>query len=315
MKKTHPHTILLASAIGAASFANASNTLINGDLGTGTNWDTGAPTTVGNIGIIDGDNTGANAGILTSTNGLFIQQTGGEVNGSGIGQTFDSTLYQLIDGDFGVNGLSVTNGSAFSVSGGTADFGSSGNTRNLGIVTLGTVDVSGGVVNVSLDLTLNSTGSATDKVYNFSGGTIDIARHALSGFQCNGTANFSGSVSFTVGNTLGTNQAGVRLVNIGAGTGSITTATLEARGMSIDWTSGSGFSLTTNSLLSSNAATTWQNLWTAGQLTIDGGNVGTFGDHFQVVDNTLSLVPEPSSFALLGLGMSPLVFIRRRRHT
>lgn len=295
-----------------ASIASAANTLISGDLAVGTNWDTGAPTTVGNIGIIDSANASPNNGLFTGTvTGLFIEQTGGRVSGSGNTQTLSSTQYELVDGVFGINSLDVQGGSVFTVCGGTANFGGTGNARNLSITTSGTVSVSEGSVSVSQDLVINSTGLAAAKVFDFSGGTINVTRHAMTGFQGVGTANFSGDVAFTVGNTFGTNQVGNRLVNIGLGTGSITTATFEARNMFIDWTANTGFEITATTLLSAGVATTWEALWTSGNLKVNGGNLGAFSDHFEVTGNTLAAVPEPSAALLGGLGL--LALLRRRR--
>ena len=54
----------------------------------------------------------------------------------------------------------------------------------------------------------------------------------------------------------------------------------------------------------------------AGDITFDGGAVGTFDEFFQVSGSTLSVatsvVPEPSSLALIGLGALGLMSRRRK---
>jgi len=59
-------------------------------------------------------------------------------------------------------------------------------------------------------------------------------------------------------------------------------------------------------------ATDYEAFYTDGDLTIGGDNSAAFADVFQVSGNTLSLVPEPSSTALLGLGGLALILRRRK---
>ncbi|MCD8483737.1 MAG: PEP-CTERM sorting domain-containing protein [Verrucomicrobia bacterium] len=55
-------------------------------------------------------------------------------------------------------------------------------------------------------------------------------------------------------------------------------------------------------------------LWDANRLRFDGGNVGAFADHFVVTGSTLSVIPEPSTYAMLfGLAVLGVVLVRRRR--
>jgi len=56
----------------------------------------------------------------------------------------------------------------------------------------------------------------------------------------------------------------------------------------------------------------FQALYTAGDITLNGSNSAAFATVFQVSGSTLSVVPEPSSAALLGLGGLALILRRRK---
>lgn len=288
--------------------ASAQNTLISGDIGTAGNWDDGVlPVSAPNVpGVIDSNNTGANAGTINGTfNDLVITQTGGDVARTGFGNSiFETVNWEMTGGTFTSTSLGhqMNTTSVLTINGGTATFASL-------TARSSTVNVISGSLNTNNDL--QSQGGT---IFNFSGGTINIGRDAMIGFQPTTTYNFSGTADFNVTRNFGEIDLGVRTVTLGAGSGSLDIGgNFEVDGATIDWTSGSGFSITAAALLDNGVATTWETLWNAGQLTLDGGNTGTFASNFNVSGSTLTLVPEPSTFALLsGLLGFTWVMLRRR---
>jgi len=293
---------------GFASSLSAQNTLISGDLSNGANWDTGAPTISGNIGIINGDNVGANAGASTNLTGLFISQTGGDVtNLGGIEHIYDSTEYEISGGTLKIEGLALENGSLFTISGGDVELNTV-NSRDLKIED-STFTISSGSFITADQVFGASSGSAAGNIFNFSGGTFTSGALA-SGFNNEGTFNFSGTADVNTGSSGGSNNN--RFFNFGLGSGTVDfTGTLNTQNMTLDWTSGSSFALTAAGI--SGAGTTYEELWDAGNLLVDGAQSGTFASNFSVTGNTLTLVPEPSAFGLLaGFLAFGWVMLRRR---
>ncbi|MCC5849738.1 MAG: PEP-CTERM sorting domain-containing protein [Verrucomicrobia bacterium] len=117
----------------------------------------------------------------------------------------------------------------------------------------------------------------------------------------------SGSVTIS-GSTLNMNGG---FTTFGLGNGTLTADGLSSDGDSrINFLAGSGGALTIAGFASSN----YETLWNQGRLQFDGGNTGTFSDHFQVSDSTLTVIPEPSTLVLLGItGLAWVVNQRRRR--
>lgn len=300
--------LTLASMVLSHTAVFAQNTLISGDIGVAGNWDDGVlPTDSLNPGIIDSSNTGANEGLIANTyNDLAILQTGGDVVRSGFGNSiFETVSWEITGGTFTSTSLGhqMNTNSVLDIDGGT--------------VTASSLTVRGSTVNViSGTLTTNNDLQAqSGSIFNFSGGTINVGRDAMLGFQPTITYNLSGNADFNVTRNFGEIDAGARSLNLLGGTGTLDVlGALEVDGMTIDWLSGSEYTITSASLLDNGVATTWENLWTAGQLTLNGGNVGTFGDHFVLDGNSLSLaIPEPSTYALAFGAMALLLGALRRR--
>jgi len=260
-------------------------------------------------GIIDGTNVSSNRGLFSgNVDNLNISQTGGWVESDGATEhNLNDTIYAISGGSMILNSLHIDIGSSFTISGGAVEIGSSpGNTRDL--IQRSSFTITNGILDVSNDF------SAVDSsVSSFEGGVTDVLGNAMIGFNPTGTFNFSNDAVLSVGGTLGDpDSVGTRMVNFGLGTGSVTAGTLETTNMSMDWLSGSEFSLTASAI--TGAASSFSGLWDVGILTVDGGQTGNFTDNFAVSGDTLSLVPEPSTYPLIFGGLAlGLAMIRRRR--
>jgi len=305
MKKYKLSTIVVTVALlQSAVFADV---LISGDIGVAGNWSGGVlPTDPSDPGIIDSSNTGASRGTITNStarSGLAIKQTGGELTFTGFGTSnFDDVDYEITGGTFASTsfGHKILNGSVFDINGGTV------NVVGFGMEGSSTLNMSSGSLNLNGDLTTKTS------VYNFSGGTVSVGGDALKSWNT-GTLNFSGSTTFDVAGQFGVNfWASSFAVNIGAGNGSISNATLEADSMTIDWITGSDYSFTASSILNGGSAATWEDLWTAGQLTRDGTQSATFAEDFNVAGDTLTVVPEPATLGLVASAGVLLMVFRRR---
>jgi len=299
-------TLGLVSTVSAATTFNGGPT---DDIALAGNWNNGLPTGPGNPGTLDTTAEWLPAN-PTLTNFYLDIIAGGTLNREDFFQP------QTIDGGvWTINGGSIINTTAVNLSDDaqvTLNTGAitMGGGRDLGINGTSLFTIGGGTLTIGDELNMGG-GSFT-----MNGGTtvINGSGNVGDNFGSNGTFNFDGG-SFTAGN-YGANAGtiGVRTVNFGAGSGSVDfTGDFEAFRTTIDWVAGSGMSLTIAGALSnSGAATTFEDLYTGGQLLYEGSNANPFGDNFQVTGSTLSLIPEPSSVALLGLaGLA--VCLRRRR--
>ena len=260
-------------------------------------------------GIIDGTNVSPDQGLFSgNVDNLNISQTGGLVESDGATEhDLNDTIYEISDGSMILDSLHIDIGSSFTISGGAVEIGSApGNTRDM--IQRSSFTITNGILDVS-----NDFGAVDSSFSNFEGGVTDMLGNAMIGSDPTGTFNFSNDAVLSVGGTLGDpDSVGTRMVNFGLGTGSVTTGTLESTNMSMDWLSGSVFSLTASAI--TGAASSYSGLSDAGILTIDGAQIGNFTDNFAVSGDTLSLVPEPSNYPLLFGGLAlGLAMIRRRR--
>lgn len=317
-------TVTLASA----------STLWTGNVNTALtnagNWDNGLPNSAGNLGTIpNGAGTVNHSFNLT---GYHIIQNGGSFTAS-VANTLSDGSWTLNDGGTytpNVNAVlqGADNGSqSFTMTGGT--YGVSQLTMAGGTNRTATWNQSGGVatatstvfLNAGADMTLsNGTFNANSDV-RFAAGTLTV-----SGGNLNVTGSFGRDANiFLNGGTIDVGSlstfTGFNMTLGGSTAGSLTAGSLngafEVTNRNFNWLAGSQMTFTVT------ATTDWaETEWNAGRMKFNGQDESTLGDwstvngtifNYDGGTNTLSLVPEPSPFALLGLGMSALVICRRRR--
>jgi hypothetical protein len=289
---------LMASLPFAASAQNNFTGAVDTQMGTAGNWSSGLPTTLGDQGLIGSGDTVD----FSAESGLFISQTGGLAQGTSFGwKNFDNMTYEITGGTLTATafGLRMGNSSASSLTlGSTGTFNSS----TLNVRGGSSFTMTGGTLNGAA---LRAVGGST---LDFSGGTADFSGIVFDQSANTSAVSFSGTASFTAG-TFG-NNTGTQNISIGLGSGSISATTLNSSSLSFDWTSGSDFTIIASSI---DSGSTWEDLWTAGKLTVGGVSGSSFGDNFVDTAGTLSLVPEPSAFALLSglLGLTWVMVLRR----
>jgi|GEM_PF-3169704 len=286
--------------------ATAQTLTTSGDIGTASNWsgatlptNSASPGTIAIDGTVDGSVT---------YSGLYIEQSDGDITQNsqgGGGYTFENGSYLMTGGTWATRrGLVVGTSQTFTIDGGT--FGvavpGGGGDSLLSINSGGNLNLLSGSVTVS-----------TDNVFN-TGGTLTISGGAFTSLGNFGNAGFNGSGGITNfnGGSISLNTVsfagGTGILNFdGTSSGSVSAASL-AGNFSLDWFSGSLMSLT---VTGANQAY-YEGLYSGGDLNFEGSNANPFATNFSVSGETLSLVPEPSSFALLS-GLLALGLVARRR--
>ena len=309
-----------AAILATSGIAHAQTTVTwdGGPSGTGTslsiaeNWTTDTLPTGSTVGIINTSIVTSlpTLSINTSLTSYNIQQDAGTVLRSS-SSGFTSTTYTLNAGVFTNSQAINYTDTTFNVNGGELTFG---NNRNFaGNAGTNIVNVSGG------SLTLQGTGSilgngAGNSTYdlNISGGTVSSGvTGRLSLARATDRATITGGTT-TFGNGANSITSGARLTfGLGNGTVSFAAAPTISGAAFIDFLTGSGGALTITGFTSTNYAS-W---WDSGFLRINGvaGSSGGFNSSdFVVTDSTLSLVPEPSTWALLAVSLTTLAIFRRR---
>lgn len=318
----------------------AAQTIWEGDTDSAffnaANWSSGTPTL-----LVEGeiDGTGTNSPELGTLNGGFqnlpsflLTQTGDTVSVLGTDDATNgavsiggSTVWNLNGGFLDVssnyelraNGTLIVDGGTLQATG-TAQLVIRSNSADLQILS-GSHDLTGnrfGAINGSLLIDGASLTAAGMNFGNFGSnnqnGTVTLQNGASLTLEDNNNGALRNSVQASATNSSGQ-------LNFGPGVSSLTAGgwTFNNGGpdLGIDFDPGAVGS--TFTILNSSAfdETEWEAYWTTGSLTVGGANVGNFSDFFEVSGGTLTMVPEPGSVALLGIGAAALAiaFWWRRR--
>jgi hypothetical protein len=310
----HVTPILTSILIGSLPFAAMAQTFNGGDLDDGANWTGGLPTS--GTGTV---NTDGSFDTTTPVTGRVwnVNQTGGTIT-----QTVNTTAVDFDGGSWTQSGgnlnLGRVNFSDFDL---ILDSGATFNQQNTNGESL---FQTGSSITVNSGATFNGSGNGNDyirdnsgtSIFTVNGGTVNnlSIRGNYTVNLNSGTASFQRILGFT-----GT-------VNMGAsGTFTSTSDTRTPIGWKMDWAVGSTATAATED------ADWAETMWDGGFLFYNGFNNATIGGSgatwtevttaggldgthsFDYTGQTLSVIPEPSSIALLGLAGLAVYLVRRRK--
>lgn len=197
-----------------------------------------------------------------------------------------------------------------------------------GVIAGWAVNHTGGTLTSSSNRTLGAVDADTSgTIWNLNGGSLDFGTANINRgtvgsnyayvLNVNSGSIVAGSLQNTAGTTVNLNGGTITLSatwSMANGifnmtSGSVSAAALATNGDSrINFFTGSTATLTVTGL----GLSDYETLWTQTRLRFDGGNAGSFADHFVVNGSTLTVVPEPSTYAAL-LGLLALGFVAWRR--
>lgn len=288
-----------APAFSATVFDNSDVT--DELISNASNWDNGLPT--GQQGTINID---AEYDSNVAHDGYNILHTDGDIsrgNGFASFNLGEGTTWEMNGADAAITqarGIAVKANSSFTLNNGTANL--SDNNKDTQVFGENAeIEINGGTMTIGRDLIVRD------------GGSLIVNGGTLTGIDQLFTQSFAGAGEGYFFNGGSTTAENFQLDTAGTATfGGTTAGDLNlldglGNGVTLNWLAGSLMELTVDGA----DQTFYEGLFTSGDLLFAGSNAGAFGDNFQVSGQTLSLVPEPSSLALLGLG--GLCVLRRRR--
>jgi len=276
--KTGALALTATGVLAAYSTTASAATIFTGGatdhIGLAANWDNGLPTSSGNVGTISSDAAWDASSEATLTN-FHLDLQGGTLSRTTFAtqQNISGGVWTFNGGGYQGRTLSIDGAAQVTLNSGTVsatDNGGDDFRLDDGVFTM-----TGGVLTASDELVFT-----TDGVGNFNGGTSTFAEIRFNGQTLNLGGTNAGSITLTSGS----------FVNTGI----------------IAWSTGSLMEMTLT------GASGWaETEWNAGRMTVDGDDNSVLGDWSSVNGSvfsydsgtqTLSLIPEPASLALMGLG-------------
>lgn len=285
--------------IASTIFTNldAGNNLIS----TAGNWDNGLPT--GQQGTIS---INAQHDSNFTHSGFNVLHTGGDISrGSGFSSFAlgTGTTWVMNGASAAITqarGIDLRDNSSFTLIQGNADL--SDNNRDTQVFGAGaSLVVNGGTMTIGRDLIVRNGGSLI-----INGGTVTGIDQLFTQSFASAAAGYFFNGGSTTADNFELDTAGTATFG-GTTAGSLNLLTGLGNGVTLNWLSGSLMELT----VAGADQAFYEGLYSGGDLLFEGSNAGVFGDNFEVSGSTLSLVPEPSSLALLA--MSGACILRRRQ--